>query len=396
MATVFISDTFTEASDVDLAAHTPDVGGAWSEHPSYTTNGTVVASEDRFRGNSSTATSLYLNATTPPSANYEVQWVARQTTVGTGSRCGAAARYDASANSGYLVYYDGTEWQLVSAVAGVFTVLATWNGSETANTDYAIRWYISGEMHEITFDGTLRMSARSAAHLSAGRIGVLCRLNGRVDNFIAQTLDPVTLRLAQTSVEVFSTPTPDLRLAQSVVEVFSRTASDLRLAQTVVEVFSQNIETIPLGPAAATLSAGMDVDSFTYTIGVSGSAGLSAGLDVTLSEAVVFGGAATLSAGMSVVLDQGIALSASASISAGLLAPLQLGNALGTVEYDAALSAGASLSTEIRVLGTATIFAGLTAPLALGLGLGSIDFYARLRARERGGRVSAPRYFLVF
>lgn len=244
MATVAIQDTFTEGSDTALESHTPDTGGAWSKHPSYATGATVVASEDRLRGDSTSATSLYINATSPAAANYEVAWTARMTST-TNPYAGAAARFNATTNNGYVVWYSGGVWNLGVVVSGTVTTLATYNGSETTNTDYAIRWIISEDRHEVYFDGTLRMSVQDSTFLSAGKAGPYVRNVGRVDNFVVQSLDTKQSRLSQTAAEIYSAPDPNARLSQAAVEVFSSLLSVAELAQMAVEVFSQNI---PAGP----------------------------------------------------------------------------------------------------------------------------------------------------
>ena len=226
MATIYIQDTFTEGSDVELSLHTPDIGGAWSKHPSFATSATVVASEDRLRGDSSTASSLYTNATAPATNDYKIEWTARQTTVGTGSRAGAVGRYNATTNDGYNVYYDGTQWILVSVVSGTATELAAWNGSETVNTDYAIRWTMLGGLHEVFFDGVRRISTTDNTFLSAGRAGILCRLNGRVDNFTVSSLDAGNARVEQVAVRVISTNKLNVIVEQVPIRVVSENVPD--------------------------------------------------------------------------------------------------------------------------------------------------------------------------
>ncbi len=222
MATIYIQDTFTEGADTELSLHAPDVGGAWSKHPSFATAATVIAADDNLRGDSSTVDSLYINATAPGSDDYEIAWTARQTTVGTGSRAGAAGRYNATTNNGYRLYYDGSVWNLGVVVSGSFNSLATWNGSETVNTDYAVRWFMRGDLHEVFFDGVARIAVRDSTYLTAGRAGIFNRLNGRVDSFTVQSIDPAgSARAEQVTARVVSTTSPAARFEQVVVRVVS-------------------------------------------------------------------------------------------------------------------------------------------------------------------------------
>lgn len=222
MATIYIQDTFTEASDTELSLHTPDTGGAWSKHPSFATAATVIAADDNLRGDSSTASSLYINATAPGVDDYEIAWTARQTTVDTGSRVGAAGRYNATTNNGYLLYYGGSDWTLGVVVSGTYTELATWNGSETVNTNYAVRWFMRGDLHEVFFDGVARIAVRDSTYLTAGRAGIFSRLNGRIDNFTVQSIDAAgSARVEQVVARVVSTGTPAARFEQVVVRVVS-------------------------------------------------------------------------------------------------------------------------------------------------------------------------------
>ncbi len=241
MATIYIQDTFTEGSDVELSLHTPDIGGAWSKHPSFSTSATVVASEDRLRGDSSTASSLYINATAPATDDYKIEWTARQTTVGTGSRAGAVGRYNATTNNGYNVYYDGTQWILVSVVSGTATELAAWDGSETVNTDYAIRWTMLAGVHEVFFDGVLRIRVTDTTFLSAGRSGILCRLNGRIDNFTVSSLDVGNARSEQQPTRVVSTTDPKARAEQVAVRVISTNKLNVIVEQVPIRVVSENV-----------------------------------------------------------------------------------------------------------------------------------------------------------
>jgi hypothetical protein len=187
----FLNDTFTEGSDTALASHTADSGGAWAQHPNFTTNTmTVVASEDRVKGNSTSGTAFYYNNETPGSAEYDVEATFRVTTAGDSqSHPGLLARLATGASTFYQMYYagDGTPGpvQLQKVVAGVATTLATAAFTPATNTDYQFKLEIRDAAKKVYIDGVEVISSADNAITDAGFVGIRSRANGRIDNLTA-------------------------------------------------------------------------------------------------------------------------------------------------------------------------------------------------------------------
>lgn len=111
----FILDTFTDADDTAVSAHTPEVGGAWT---AFSGSGTIQ--QDGFLGDDQIQ-----NAAVPPSANYKV----RATFTVTGEPSGQYLRVngrwtgDTSGTYYYAAYSFGDGVSLWKVVAGSGTPL---------------------------------------------------------------------------------------------------------------------------------------------------------------------------------------------------------------------------------------------------------------------------------
>jgi hypothetical protein len=241
MITVFIADSFSEAADMALAAHTPETGGAWRLRSPIVGRPRSLppgACGRRF------GLGTYTNAASPPSADYLVEAVVRFTS-STGKRVGIAARYSSSGTeNGYLVFFDGSYWVLRKVVAGVSTDLGSYYGSSSLNTDYVLRFEVFATTLTVSIDGVARIVASDASLTAAGRAGVLLRSGGRLDSLTASTLDAQPARLTQMAVEAAIAPEPPARLTQSVAEVISQALVPSRLAQIAVETL-----VLPFAPA---------------------------------------------------------------------------------------------------------------------------------------------------
>lgn len=186
--TDFLVDAFTEAGTTALASHTPGTGGAWSKHPSYTAGASVIGGGGYARGDSTTSTAIYINAATPPSANYSVQATARITSV-TNPFPGIIARCHPTDNTFYQLYLSsGTTWKIAKVVAGTTTDLAEWVGNPALNTDIALRLDLDGGNLRAYVDGVLRIAVTDAAITDPGRIGVRCRQAGQIWDLAAGDL----------------------------------------------------------------------------------------------------------------------------------------------------------------------------------------------------------------
>src|SRR4030067_1432995 len=95
----FVTDPFTETSDTAIAAHVPDSGGTITQHPNFANGGTVIAAEDRARGNSTTASSYWYYSATPASADYTVEGAGRITAAGSAAFPGIVAKKNTTAST---------------------------------------------------------------------------------------------------------------------------------------------------------------------------------------------------------------------------------------------------------------------------------------------------------
>jgi len=317
MSTLFLADSFSETADTALAAHLPETGSAWAAYGSpYSATASVVATEGRVAGSSSSATALYTNAVTPPSADYLVEAVVRFTS-STGKRVGIAARYSASGTeNGYLVFFDGNYWVLRRVVAGVAKDLGSYYGSSSLNTDYVLRLEVFATTLTVSIDGVARIVASDDSFTAAGYVGVLVRSGGRIDSLAVTTLDTQPAQLAQLAIEAAISPVPQPRLTQALAEVLSQSRVPSRLAQTVLETL-----VLPFAPARLDQAAVEVLWRDPRLAGdlaprLSGMARLDLGLSLASAADVTVRGTATLSLGTEFAPAEG-------TVTASVTAPLK-------------------------------------------------------------------------
>jgi hypothetical protein len=239
--TTYLYDTFTEAANKTLDLHTPEVGGAWSAYGSpYTGAINVLATEGRAGGSSDTQSALYTNAAALP-ADYRIEATLRLSSApSTATRPGIAARYSASGTeNGYLFFHDGTKWLLRRLVNGAVTDLASYTGFDASSTDYHLQWVLAGSSHQITLDGIPIITVNDSGVLTGGRVGLLLRSQGRVDNLVVMDNGAAALprRLGEIVAEALVVPTAvERRLMDTAVEALTQTAVPAQFSDNVVEV----------------------------------------------------------------------------------------------------------------------------------------------------------------
>lgn len=185
---VFVSDTFTEAASTALASHTPEVGGAWSQHPTYTGGATVGAGTGTVAGNSAATTSLHLNSATAPD-DCVVEATFQITSLST-TRIGVALRFDPSADTGYYVFYNGSSWTMDRLVNG-----NRWSGSAIGfssmvlplNVPYRLRLVAVGRQVNAFLNNSWLFGFydTSPTPILSGRVGVMVRSGDLVTDFSA-------------------------------------------------------------------------------------------------------------------------------------------------------------------------------------------------------------------
>lgn len=127
---VFVTDSFTETSDVLLDSHSGELGATWTAHPhanyAGTTQFTVDAASDRLFA---TQTDALLASGTPPSADYYVEadfW--HVSTIS--QNIAVCARMDPTADTMLIVRFNGgTIFEMRTIVAGAANTI----GSSASN-----------------------------------------------------------------------------------------------------------------------------------------------------------------------------------------------------------------------------------------------------------------------
>lgn len=187
----FVTDTFTEGSDVLLGAHTGELGATWTVHPSYGNVMNLTASLDRIWPTSNP--SAFTASGTPPSANYTVcADVFAVTDIA--ANIGPCGRMDTSANTMYCARYNsGTSWDLRKVLAGTQSTLDT-STSQLISTGTSKRLCLimNGTTISMTVQGVEEGSVTDTDITAAGKAGV--RSSGgassttgyHLDNFSAQ------------------------------------------------------------------------------------------------------------------------------------------------------------------------------------------------------------------
>src|SRR5688500_3918118 len=125
--TNFLNDTFTETSDINLASHTPELGGTWVDHTDagYPDTFTVLGATDRIALNSVAGSGAYYNDVTPPSANYCSEGVLKVVSI-VSANSSVAVRMDTTTNTMYrFEINNGTGWRTRKIFEGAQTTIGT-------------------------------------------------------------------------------------------------------------------------------------------------------------------------------------------------------------------------------------------------------------------------------
>lgn len=178
----FVNDLFNEGSDVDLTAHTPDLGSTWIDHTdgAYPDTFTVLAASDRiFKVGAGAA--MYYNNATPPSADYCCECVMRVVSV-ISANAAIAWRADTVANTMMILQLNnGTGWRMRKIVGGTQTTI----GLEDTTTSIpgvgdtrTMTACSLGSIHTAFVDSVLlaTVGGTDSDVTAAGKVGV--RFNG--------------------------------------------------------------------------------------------------------------------------------------------------------------------------------------------------------------------------
>lgn len=169
-----IYDTFTDTSGTYLESHTPDIGGAWVRHPSYTSAKLQISNANRCRKDAVAAQTAYYNASDPGADDYTVSAVYRYLGTTISAMPAVCARMNDSVVTMYMVRYypDSTVWQLYKLVSGTPTLIGSWSETLTAGDERLCELDVSGTTISVRIAGTTRISVTDSSITARGYAGI--------------------------------------------------------------------------------------------------------------------------------------------------------------------------------------------------------------------------------
>jgi hypothetical protein len=182
----FILDTFTDANDTLLTAHTGERGASWAPHPAAAGTFAITANRARSTG----ATGSVIASGVPPTPDYAVSvsyYVADQVS----NNAAVLIRLDATALTGYMARLSSTSrWQLHRYSAGSATLLDEEVASVTNGTTYILRVAAVGARISVAIDGATIIDITDASPVTpAGRVGL--RDTGSVSSTTGKHFDRI-------------------------------------------------------------------------------------------------------------------------------------------------------------------------------------------------------------
>ncbi len=315
---VFLSDTFTEASTVDLTTHTPDTGGSWA-NPAWNSGGMRVNSADYAEGSSSGTTGVMLNSATPGGAEYDVEADLRHDQFA-GQFEGLLARARATDTvHGYQCFWSagaGT-FQLEVIVNGTGANLGSWGSiSDLPNdTAYSCKFEVRDATKKVYLNGVERISSDNNDITDAGLVGIRGRSGGRTDNLVATDLTGGGGTTVTGSVSEAASVADALGSIGSFGVAVAESAVALD-ALSSVGSFNVNLSEV-FGLSDIAAREGAQADSVSESIVFSDTYTTRATLGRSLSETVVFNDALGVGGTFGIGISESISLSDSAFAPGG-------------------------------------------------------------------------------
>lgn len=165
----FLYDTMTGSDGDALTAHTPEIGGSYSIHPSASQS--PIITSNRARGNTSVA--WVYNTVTPPNQDYTVEGFWRQVTDEV-ANAGVQARLSPTTDDYYIARYsqDGNQVQLRKVISGGGTSLGTFDLSLANGDDLLITFVCTDAVKLVYVNNVLQITSFDNTITSAGVVGV--------------------------------------------------------------------------------------------------------------------------------------------------------------------------------------------------------------------------------
>jgi len=173
---VIVNDTFTEASDTNLAIHTPDTGDGWTEvENTGTGRSRVFEATDETHPSVDSINSRQIYTAQPDASTAEVDVIAKYISQGatSGSSSGIFARWADTSNSYFIAIKDTSlnpDDFIVKEVADVITDLTSGNNGDGAGTVF--KFEVRDATKKLFAGGTERLSTTDNALTAAGNSGI--------------------------------------------------------------------------------------------------------------------------------------------------------------------------------------------------------------------------------
>lgn len=189
---IFVNDTFTEATTIELSTHTGETGATWTEHGNYTGgNANIDATGDRVYTTTASTASYYASGT-PAGAEYDIECDLYVHSNDVGS-AGLAARVVTTENTMYFVRYNqsGAIWQLYKFEDDTAALLDSSTQTLTVAQTYAIKFEIRDATKKLFVDDVEVLSTTDNAITGAGLVGIRsagarsATTGYHLDNFVA-------------------------------------------------------------------------------------------------------------------------------------------------------------------------------------------------------------------
>lgn len=268
----FLVDSFTEASTINLTAHTPETGGAWSKITG-TSNDLNVNGGGGYATGATTSTAVYRNAATPPSADYSVEATVQHTLEGF---VGVIGRASSSANTLYQLFYAGSlHWYLERVVGGTATNLGGYDVALATNTDAVVKLEMIGTSIKAYINGVERISVTDSSITAAGFAGVRTRSNGKIFNVVAAEIGGAATATTLSGPSSGTTGVPSSNFT---------VGANGTITGTVTVTPNDGGDGGTFAPTSVAISSGTPTATFTYTPASTGVKGIGATNDGGLSN----------------------------------------------------------------------------------------------------------------
>lgn len=164
------------ASGALLAGTVAMWGGAWTQHPAYSPT-TAFKFDASGRVYAPAASNCQYLPNSPTSADYKVgAYFIKPTSTVASDTPGICLRMDDTANTMYQLRWKEaatSRWEIRSIVAGVATVLGTYDDTFAVARTAFVEFRATGTTLDAYIDGTLRITVTDSAISAAGHPGIL-------------------------------------------------------------------------------------------------------------------------------------------------------------------------------------------------------------------------------